>query len=130
MKCKKCNTEEWYVKGKYRRCIECNRQAVSRYYQNKKIGVERSRKINKSKSVSQVIARITTDGLKNRTKTVCVRGHELTMDSVRIEVDRNGVQHRRCRACENLKNYKKYEIPVPSAMKELLNKELNPWDFL
>lgn len=129
MKCKQCGTvDDYYVRGKYRRCNECHRRSKSRQYHNEKINSPKQRNHQPSRPLSKEIARLSPAILEKRLKTVCIRGHSLTGENVRLDTDSRGRLHRRCLSCDRLKQRKKYGIAVESDMVKLM--QPSPWDSL
>jgi hypothetical protein len=129
MKCKKCGTDDWYERGRYKRCRQCHRETMLRSYHNRRLGITKTSKQARPRNFSKDLAVLDNPtAIAKRLQTTCVRGHELSPDNVRIDVDSKGRQHRRCRKCERVKNHKKYGIPTPSDMKDLLASTINPWE--
>lgn len=120
--CKKCGSQDFYVRGKYRRCTPCHNEVQLRAYHRRKISDEKSRNSKyKPKPVSRQLK-----GSKAIVQTVCKRGHELSEDNVRLDLDSKGNYHRRCLKCEYLASRKKYGLPVNSDMVKLLAPA--PWE--
>jgi len=121
MKCKKCGGEDFYVRGRYRRCVPCHNEVQLKSYHNRKISAEKSRN---SKYTPRPLSQKLNAHVQ--VKTVCKRGHELSDDNVRLDLDNKGNYHRRCRKCEYLTSRKKYGLPVNSDMVRLLAPQ--PWE--
>jgi hypothetical protein len=68
--------------------------------------------------------------LEKRMQTVCIRGHSLTGDNVRLDTDGKGRIHRRCKACDRLKQRRKYGIAVDSEIARMLASQDKPWQGL
>lgn len=131
MKCKKCKTDDWYERGKYRRCKECHRKTSLASYHALKIGSEQRRKnYTPARPVSEQLAGLYGKALEKRLQKVCSAGHQLTEDNVRLETDSKGRTHRRCLRCEHLKNYKRYGKELPSKVRDLMRAEDRPWESL
>jgi hypothetical protein len=121
MKCKKCGADQWYRRGKYKRCIPCHNKNQLKSYHNRKLGIERGRQ---SKYRPRPLSKTMTS--QPIVQTVCSRGHELSGDNVRLDLDSTGNFHRRCKKCEYLASRKKYGLPVNSDMVKLLAP--NEWE--
>jgi len=115
MRCKKCGSEEFYVRGKYRRCTPCHNEAQAKAYHNRKISAEKTRSSKyQPRPLSQALASIPNN------QQVCKRGHELNGSNVRLDLDSKGRYHRRCKKCEYLTSRKKYGLEIESSMAKLL----------
>jgi hypothetical protein len=126
MKCKKCGNDDWYVKGRYRRCTPCHNEVQLAAYHNRKLGVS---KVRKSKHTSRPLAqRINIAPLPRSQMVACSKGHEFTQENTRLEVDNKGRVHRRCLRCEYLQGRKRYGLETPSKLRKLLQEKDNPWD--
>lgn len=128
MQCKKCKTDDWYVRGSYKRCRECHRRTLNRAYHNRKIDSPKQRKHLPSRSLAQEIKVLSPAAIQKRMQTTCYRGHELTTDNVRLDIDRKGRQHRRCLKCDRLKQRRKYGIETESRIAELMTVGERPWE--
>lgn len=127
MKCKKCGQEEWYVRGKYRRCIPCHNKAQLTSYHNRKLGIEKVRKQSyKSRPLAEQLKTIS----QKKMQLTCHRGHNLTGEDIRLETDSLGRVHRRCLRCEKLRSRKRYGLSTPSELAELLGGKAKPWGDL
>lgn len=125
-RCRKCGAEEWYQRGKYRRCTPCHNTSQLAAYHNRKVGIEQGRR-------SQHKARPLAEQLKfsqKKEQTACHRGHLFDEQNTRIEVDNKGRFHRRCRKCELLRYRRRYGIETKSQAKELLDQTQRPWERL
>lgn len=130
MKCKRCKSDDWYTRGKYRRCKECHRKTALASYHSLKIGSTSDKKVKASRPVAQQLAGLSKVSLEKRLTTKCKYGHELTTDNVRLEIDRKGKGHRRCKRCEYLKNYRRYGKELPSIVRDLMRAGDKPWESL
>lgn len=127
MKCKKCGQEDWYVRGKYKRCIPCHNKAQLASYHNRKLGIEKQRKSTyKSRPLAEQLKLIS----QKKMQAACTRGHNLTGDDVRLEIDSKGRMHRRCLKCERLRSRKRYGLETPSEIAQLLGGKVRPWEGL
>lgn len=124
MKCKRGH-EDWYVRGRYKRCNVCFLDTVARHYQNKKLGTSPETREHKYqlRPLSQMLSLMPSD------RTTCNKGHELK-DNVRYEVTSRGLTQWRCKTCEAFKTKRRYGIKVESTLKEMLGKDESPWDVL
>lgn len=129
MKCKKCGSDDWYVRGKYKRCTPCHNKTQLEAYHNRKIGLGRQRKQKyTARPLSQEFGYIHPLFVEKKLQTVCKRGHELSGDNVRLDLDSKGRTHRRCRKCEYLRHRQDYGLPVVSEVSKLM--EDKPWHRL
>jgi hypothetical protein len=126
MRCKKCGGDDWYVKGKYRRCIPCHNEIQLAAYHNRKQGGSTAGKRStlKARPLSQTLAVLR----QTQQQTSCSRGHEFTDENTRLEVDGKGMTHRRCKQCERIKYRRRYGLDTPSRISELMQEKDNPWD--
>ncbi len=127
MKCKKCGQEEWYERGKYKRCIPCHNKAQLASYHNRKLGIEQPRRAGyKARPLAEQLRTISQKKIQEQ----CHRGHNLTGENIRLEIDDRGRTHRRCLRCERLRARKRYGLETPSEVAELLGGKVRPWEGL
>lgn len=126
MECKHCGSDDWYVKGKYKRCIPCHANNQRKTYHARKAGTyyQRTHKYQ-AKPLAESIKVLSGKHLK----TACHRGHEYTQENTRLEITSKGQIVRRCIKCIYLKSVRRYGNKVDSYAAKMLSSN-SPLDRL
>lgn len=122
--CKRCGSSEFYVRGKYFRCVPCTRSAAKRYHQKKKLDQKFERKdVVQPKSIKKLLRepkKYPPHIIAHREKEFCPQGHPYNSPEV-TRISGQGkyrdVPNRHCRICNKNAQRRRYGIEEDHSFK-------------
>lgn len=116
--CKKCQVNDFYVKGNFSYCRPCHTEAQKRYLENKRMGVTPELRSPPNRSLQSLLLNSTD------LKSYCANGHPYSGENLRVQAAVTGRLQRRCKACERNRKRVTYGLapePDPVRLTSLLD---------